>query len=171
MVKLTKSPSETKKLAEALAKGILKQETKSKKAIVIGLTGELGSGKTTFLHGFAKGLGIKQKILSPTFIIMRKFEIRNSKSETNSKFQIPKFKTFYHIDCYRIEKPKEILDLGFKEIISNPRNIVAVEWADRIRKILPKDTRRLRFEFLDKNKREIKFNYIPLRISKKTEFH
>ena len=93
MVKLTKSPSETKKLAEALAKGILKQETKSKKAIVIGLTGELGSGKTTFLQGFAKGLGIKQKILSPTFIIMRKFEIRNSKSETNSKFQIPKFKS------------------------------------------------------------------------------
>lgn len=147
MVKFTKSPSETKKLAEALAKGILEQETKSKKAIVIGLTGQLGSGKTTFLQGFAKGLGVKEKILSPTFILMK-------------KFQIPKSKTFYHIDCYRLEKPEEILALGFKEIISNPGNIVAIEWTERIRKILPKNTFWLKFEFINKNKRKIKLKLV-----------
>lgn len=152
---LAKSPSETKKLAEALAKGILEQETKSKKAIVIGLTGKLGSGKTTFLQGFAKGLGIKEKILSPTFIIMRKFEIRNSKSKTNSNVSNSKFQTFYHIDCYRVEKPKEISDLGFRQIIKNPQNIVAIEWAERVRKILPKNTFWLKFKFISKNSRKI----------------
>ncbi len=151
---LTRSPSQTKRLGEILAKEILKNK-KKKRALVLGLEGELGGGKTTFLQGFAKGLGVKEKILSPTFIIMRKFEIRISKFETNSKFKIPKSKTFYHIDCYRIEKPKEILDLGFKEIISNPQNIVAVEWTDRIRKILPKDILMLKFKFINKNTREI----------------
>jgi len=117
--------------------------------------GDLGGGKTTFLQGLAKGLGVKEKVLSPTFIIMRKFEIRNPKFETNSKFQIPKFQTFHHIDCYRIKKPKEILDLGFKEIISDPKNIVVVEWADRVSRIIPKGALWLSFEFVDKNKRKI----------------
>ena len=65
------------------------------------------------------------------------------------------FKCFYHIDCYRISKPKEILDLGFKEIISNPQNIVAIEWADRIKKILPKKISILKFDFINRNQREI----------------
>jgi tRNA threonylcarbamoyladenosine biosynthesis protein TsaE len=144
---LSKSAGQTKKLGESLAKELLK-EKEQKGAFVLGLEGDLGGGKTTFLQGFARGLGIKQKILSPTFIIMRKFEIRNSK-----------FKYFYHIDCYRIQKVKEILDLGFKEILSRPENIVAVEWAEKISKILPKDILTLEFEFINKETREIVLKY------------
>ena len=140
---LTKSTEETKKLGEKLAKKILFDSPEKRgKAMIIGLFGDLGGGKTTFLQGFAKGLGIKEKILSPTFILMK-------------RFRIPKFKIFYHFDCYRISKPKEILDLGWKEIISNPQNIVAVEWADRIDKILPKDALRLKFAFIDETTRKI----------------
>lgn len=135
---ITKSPSQTKKIGEILAKEVLKTKPK-KSAFTFGLEGDLGGGKTTFLQGFAKGLGIKEKIVSPTFIIMRKI------------------KTFYHIDCYRIQKPKEILDLGFKEIISNPQNIVVIEWADKIKKILPEDVIILKFRFVNKNKRKITF--------------
>ncbi|MCK4473942.1 tRNA (adenosine(37)-N6)-threonylcarbamoyltransferase complex ATPase subunit type 1 TsaE [Candidatus Parcubacteria bacterium] len=133
---LTISPLQTKKIGEILAKEILKTKP-LKTGFVIGLKGNLGGGKTTFLQGFAKGLGIKEKITSPTFVIMKNY------------------KNFYHIDCYRIYKPKEILDLGFKKIISNPKNIVAIEWAERIKKILPKNTIWLTFEFIDKNKRKI----------------
>jgi len=140
---ITNSPLQTKNLAKKLAREILNCFS-TKKAVVIGLVGDLGGGKTTFLQGFARGLGIRQKILSPTFIIMKKFLISNSQ-----------FLNFYHIDCYRIKKPKELLALGFKEIISGPENIVAVEWADKIRKILPKDTLILKFEFIDENTRKI----------------
>lgn len=141
------NPSQTKKIGENLAKEILKTQPK-KGAFVLGLEGDLGGGKTTFLQGFAKGLGIKEKILSPTFILMKKFKIlQNSIGDT--------YVNFYHFDCYRIEKPKEVLDLGFKEIISNPKNIVAVEWSERIKKILPKNTLILKFEFIDKTKRKI----------------
>ena len=139
----TTSPSQTKKIGERLAGDTLKAGPR-KRAVVFGIIGNLGGGKTTFLQGFAKGLGIKEKILSPTFVIMKKFSISN--------FQ---FSNFYHIDCYRIKNPKEILALGFKEIISNPENIVAVEWADKIKKILPKETTWLNFEFINQKTRKI----------------
>lgn len=146
---LTKNPAQTKKLGEALAKEILKSQPKNR-AWVIGLEGDLGGGKTTFLQGLAKGLGIKEKILSPTFIIIRKSKIQNSKS---------KYENFIHIDCYRIEKPKEILDLDFKEIILNPQNIVTIEWAERIKKILPQNSLIIKFEFVNKNKRKITLSH------------
>ncbi len=126
-----------------MAKEILRKPLK-KTAFVIGLLGDLGGGKTTFLQGFAKGLGIQEKILSPTFVLMKRFQVIGYR-----------FQTFYHIDCYRIQKPKEILDLGFEKIIFGPKNIVAVEWAERIRKILPKDALIVKFKFINKNKRKI----------------
>lgn len=143
---LTKSSTQTKKLGESFAKNISKRSL-AKRAVVFGLIGDLGGGKTTFLQGFAKGLGVKEKILSPTFVIMKKFKINH--------LTIKQFSHFYHIDCYRIEKPKEILGLGFKKIIFNPQNIIAVEWADRIRKVMPKDITTLKFEFINKNARKI----------------
>ncbi len=139
----TTSPFETKKIAEDFAKNILKRGF-CKKALVLALIGDLGSGKTTFLQGFAKGLRIKEKILSPSFVILKRFQV--------SSF---KFQDFYHFDCYRIQKPKEILDLGFKEIVSGPKNIVAIEWADRLSRVLPKNTITLSFDFLDKKTRKI----------------
>jgi len=65
------------------------------------------------------------------------------------------FHDFYHIDCYRIRKPKEILDLGFKKIISDPENIIAIEWADRIKNFLPKNALVLKFKFINKLNRKI----------------
>ncbi len=140
---LTYNPFQTKKLGEAIAKKILKSKIK-KNAFIVRLEGDLGGGKTTFLKGFAKGLGIKQRITSPTFVILRKFKVKDLR-----------FMYFYHIDCYRIKKPKEILDLGFGEIIKSPKNIIVIEWAERIRKILPKNTIILEFKFINKKIREI----------------
>ena len=140
---LTSNPSQTRKLGGSLAKQVLKSKL-GKKAFVIGLEGGLGSGKTTFLQGFAKGLGIKEKILSPTFIIFKKFKAAKAKS-----------RWFYHVDCYRIKIAEEILELGFKEIISDPRNIIAIEWLGRIKRILPADCLILKFQVINKNSRKI----------------
>lgn len=135
---VTKNYKETQKLGEKFAKKILKIP-QQKSAVVLGLQGNLGGGKTTFLQGFAKGLQIKEKILSPTFVILKRF------------------KNFYHIDCYRLKNEKDILELGFKEIISNPKNIVAIEWPERVKKVLPKDLIEINFKFIDENKREVNF--------------
>ena len=146
---LTNNPNQTKKLGEVLGKEISKTQLKNQ-ALVLGLKGDLGGGKTTFLQGLALGLKIKEKILSPTFVILKKFEIKNIHYPRTEKF-----KYFYHLDCYRIQKLKEILNLDFKKIVSNPKNIVAVEWADKIRKIMPKNTIWIEFEFVDIKKRKI----------------
>ena len=138
------SPTQTKRLGESLAKHILEKGLQDQ-VVIIGLVGELGTGKTCFLQGFAQGLHIRSKILSPTFAIMKKYKIQDTK-----------YKVFFHIDCYRIENTKEILDLGFADMCGNPTNIIAIEWADRVKKILPNNTLILKFRFLDKNKREIK---------------
>jgi len=139
----TKNPSETKKLGKILAKEIFR--LKLRRALVLKLEGDLGGGKTTFLQGFAKGLGIKEKILSPTFVILKKFKVQGLN-----------FETFYHIDCYRIRKPEEILSLGFKKIISAPKNIIAIEWAERLGKLSPSKSLKIRFKFIDKKIRRIK---------------
>jgi len=138
---LTTSSDQTKKLGKTLAQKALKSGSR-KRAFVIGLEGELGSGKTTFLQGFAKGLGIRGRVLSPTFIIIRRI------------------KNFYHIDCYRIQKPKELLLLGFEKIVGNPQNIIAIEWADRVKKILPKNTVMIKFKIIDKQTRKIQVKHL-----------
>jgi len=132
---ISESVEKTRRIARDLAKRFLK--LRQKKALIIGLTGELGSGKTVFVQGFAQGMGVRGKIVSPTFILMRRHA------------------NFYHFDCYRIKKPKEILDLGWREIISNSQNIVLIEWAEKIKKILPKKYIKIKFEHVDRNKRKI----------------
>lgn len=149
---LSNNPSQTKRIGKALAEKILKGEPE-KIAQILALQGDLGGGKTTFLQGFARGLGVKDKILSPTFVILRKFKIKRQSCRESKA--TAKFKTFYHIDCYRIEKPKELLSLGFKRIVSDSQNIVAVEWAEHIKKILPQNAISINFEFISKNKRKI----------------
>lgn len=145
---LSKNPLQTKKIGEDLAGKILRNF--KNKNLIIGLEGDLGGGKTTFLQGFARGLKVKKKVLSPTFVIIKKFTIPENKGNRS------RFKYFYHIDCYRIKKPKEMMDLGFKKIISDAGNIVAIEWVNRIKKITPKDIFLLKFKFINEEKREIK---------------
>ena len=137
---VTKNFRETQKFGEKFAKDVLSLSQK-KTAVAIALSGNLGAGKTTFLQGFAKGLGIKEKILSPTFVIMKRFKIKKG--------------NFYHIDCYRINNPKNILELDFEKIISDSKNIVAIEWPEKIKKLLPKKSVMIRYKLIDKNTREI----------------
>jgi len=150
----TNSAKETQKLGENFAKNILNLPSKNS-ATVLCLNGNLGGGKTTFLQGFAKGLGIKERILSPTFVILKNFKIKNIATPKNKYFS-----SFYHIDCYRLNKPTEILELDFKNIIKNPKNIVAIEWPEKIKKVLPKNIIKIDFKFIDENKREINFKNV-----------
>ncbi|MDP3052711.1 MAG: tRNA (adenosine(37)-N6)-threonylcarbamoyltransferase complex ATPase subunit type 1 TsaE [bacterium] len=140
------SSSETKKFAGLLAKKVLKKPSKNS-ALVIGLSGDLGAGKTTFVQGFLKAIGVKKRITSPTFVLIKNYQIT----------KLPN-RHIYHIDCYRFQKPKELLKLEFKEIINNPQNIILIEWAEKIKKILPKkNVIWLKFDYGKKeNERNIK---------------
>jgi tRNA threonylcarbamoyladenosine biosynthesis protein TsaE len=135
---VSSSPNQTRKIAKLLAKELKGEE-------VICLIGDLGGGKTTFAQGLALGLGIKEKITSPSFVLIKKYKIPK------------KSKILYHIDCYRLRTTQDILDLGFEEIISQKNAFVVVEWADKIKKILPKKRLEIKFTYAGKNKRKISF--------------
>jgi len=139
------SATQTRKIGASLAKKILNFPL-SKNAVVVTLKGDLGSGKTTFAQGFLTGLGIKKKATSPTFVLLRRFALNNKK-----------FADFYHIDCYRINNITETSFLGIEKIVKNPKNIVLVEWPEKIDRILPAKRIKVHFRYGEKqNEREIR---------------
>jgi len=150
---ISESPAKTQAIAQQLAAELLHKKP-ANHALVFGLQGDLGAGKTTFLQGFANGLGIQEIVNSPTFIIMKKFVIPGKKNLHSASNQVH-FKHFYHFDCYRLQDPREILLLGFADIIADPKNIVAIEWPENIQEYLPDTVRIITFEHGKEQKRII----------------
>lgn len=164
---ITENSKQTQKLGEMLAEEIKNgpASTRGDRSLtrggkIICLSGELGSGKTTFTQGLLKGLKVKGPYTSPTFLVMKHYkkEISNSKSQIPNKYQNPKskIKNIYHMDAYRVDA-KDILNLGWEEIINNKSNVIIIEWADRISSIIPKGALWISFEWMDENKRKISF--------------
>ena len=131
---ISRSKLQTQKFAIRLVRKILKANRleRSRRATVIALSGDLGSGKTAFAQGFIKALGSKERVVSPTFIIFRKHSFLDKK--------------VFHFDLYRIKRAKELFGLGFKKIIKDSANIVLIEWPELIKKSLPKNTIWIKFE-------------------------
>jgi len=135
---ITKSTKETKDFGLRLAK-------KAQGGQIFALIGDLGGGKTYFTKGFAKGLGIKKVIQSPSFLLMKIYTIKKGR-----------VKYFCHVDTYRLKNPKEILEIGLREYLGQLDTITVIEWADKIKHILaPYPKTVLKFTFKDKNTRDI----------------
>ena len=130
---ITQSAEETAKFGESLANTLSRQSSvvsrqqgsKGRGATVICLYGDLGSGKTTFAQGFAKGLGIPSRLLSPTFIIVRRYEMPQSEG------------FLYHLDLYRVGGEKNLEGLGISEILTDSDSYVLIEWAEKLEGLLP----------------------------------
>jgi len=125
MKKILKSEKEMDKFASSVAKKI-------KPGDVLALKGDLGSGKTTFTKGLARAMGIKKSIQSPTFVLLRPYDVGKKIAKEKC------IKMLVHVDAYRIDEPDELLDIGLVEFINDPASVVVIEWADKIKKILPR---------------------------------
>ena len=123
----------------------------SGKAVVVGLYGELGAGKTAFMQCIAKALGVGEKVLSPTFVIMKIYDITKI-DDISSKLN---FDHLIHVDAYRMDSSDELLHLGWQEIISNPKNLILIEWPERVTDVMPEHTRVNLRVLSDENSREI----------------
>lgn len=144
MEMVLKSLKDTQKLAVKIAKDLPKGGPS-----VVALYGDLGSGKTTFTQFLAKAFGIKEKILSPTFTIIKTFPIPDSQRK------IGDFSALVHIDTYRLKSAKELLGLGLKDILNNKNNITVIEWPEKIEKYLPKNTIRIYFNVVSEKERKV----------------
>lgn len=151
----TKSPQETAQVAQELGYYLVKskesrvksEKAGSAKATIVCLYGELGSGKTTFAGGFAKALGVNTRLLSPTFIIVRRYPL------------LKKLGFLYHIDLYRTEGEKDLTGLGLSEILFDPDSIVLVEWAEKLGDLLPKKRWDIHLSLGDESTHIININY------------
>jgi tRNA threonylcarbamoyladenosine biosynthesis protein TsaE len=118
----TFSEQQTRKLGEQLGALFIGGE-------VIALSGELGSGKTVFVHGLAEGLSVRETVHSPSFTIMNEYSGRLS---------------LYHFDFYRLKTEEEVWNLGWQDYL-NSTGINVIEWADRFPKVLPEERLEITF--------------------------
>ena len=115
--------------------------SKLRKGDILALSGELGSGKTCFTTGLARGLGVSEnyQITSPTFTLINEYKARCN---------------LYHFDLYRLNGYSEFEDLGYEEYFSG-EGVVVIEWAEKISDILPPSAFFIKFEYVDENSRKI----------------
>ena len=130
-IKISKNIKDTGRIAQVFMAQILKNKNTKKRmgALVVGLSGELGTGKTAFTQAISKYLGIKRRINSPTFVLMKKYPLKNNQ-----------YKFLFHIDAYRLKNEKELLHLGWDEIINNKEHLIFIEWPENVIKIMPKNS-------------------------------
>ena len=135
------------------ARGIfakLEKSSQSNQATILALQGDLGSGKTAFVKALAEVLGIKEIVTSPTFVIEKIYTLEKKSQNTAQSFS-----KLIHIDAYRLDRPEELAKLGWAEICANPKNLICIEWPERLSSLIPSDALHLRFTFIDEQTREI----------------
>lgn len=124
-IKIGDVPKKATELADSIKK-FVSASPKRETAVVVALSGDLGSGKTFFTSTFAKILGVKEAVLSPTFVMMKSFPV------LNPEFKKLGFKKLVHFDVYRIEKKEEMAVFDWVGLVSDPSNIIFIEWAEKI---------------------------------------
>lgn len=128
----SRSPAETQALGERLG-------ARLERGAVVACTGELGAGKTCFLQGLARGLGVTSDVTSPTFVLINQYRGR-----------LP----VYHLDAYRTGSLTELVDLGLEEMLDGD-GVTVIEWADKLQPLLPARTIRVHLSGLGDEPREI----------------
>lgn len=121
MQKTSNSPEQTIQLGKKIA-------AKLKGGDIVLLHGDLGAGKTTLVKGIALGLGIRDEILSPTFTLMNVYGIKTLKQKN--------IKTLVHIDTYRLENEKQLIEIGAEDYLGDQNTICVIEWPEKLKKLL-----------------------------------
>jgi tRNA threonylcarbamoyladenosine biosynthesis protein TsaE len=137
---ITNSLEETQTLAREWLNS-LPEETNE--AVILGLYGNLGSGKTTFTQSLGRELGISQDMTSPTFVIQKIYETKHKH-----------FKRLIHIDAYRLNEGRELQVLNFEELVNNKNNLIVIEWPENVKEILPDNHIKIYCEFVDEKTRK-----------------
>ncbi|MBI4134609.1 MAG: tRNA (adenosine(37)-N6)-threonylcarbamoyltransferase complex ATPase subunit type 1 TsaE [Candidatus Sungbacteria bacterium] len=139
----------------ALAKNVLSRIARGWRAHLILLSGNLGSGKTTFVQMVAKQLGVRERVLSPTFVFVHEHEIF-PKATRDKGHGTWAFKKLIHVDAYRIETKRDFDAIGLSRYTKDSENLVLIEWGERIQKWLPEPDLVVEFDHHRPHLRKVK---------------
>ena len=114
------------------------------------LSGELGSGKTTFTKAFASAIGVKEVVTSPTFVILKRYHLSEAKNDISE---------LIHTDCYRLSSPDDAYSIGLDEYFARTDVVTLIEWPEKIESIIPAHAKKISFEYVDENTRKISYNF------------
>lgn len=145
MEHITHSAAETRQLAQRFAETLHGGE-------VLCLYGDLGRGKTTFVQGLGKGLGITRNVNSPTFLIMRSYKLSTLDEEVMGNSL---GKTLYHVDLYRLEHEQEMIDIGLFDLMHDPDAIVVIEWPEKLGALVLNERIDIHFDYIDEDSKSI----------------
>ena len=145
----------TKKTKEKAKEENTEKTHENNTATIVALSGDLGSGKTTLTKYLAKILGIKENIISPTFVLLKNYNLENNREVLDGNMREIPFRNFTHIDAYRFEKSSELLNLDWQNLISNSENLIILEWPEMVQDILPIDILKVSLEHIDEKNRKI----------------
>ena len=123
-------------------------------ATIVALSGDLGAGKTTLTQAIACELGVKENVISPTFIIMKSYDLPPAQK---SLIGARAHSRLIHIDAYRLESHTELEKLGWDELIVDPKNLIFVEWPERVAEIIPATAHKISLAHKNDEEREIEF--------------
>lgn len=154
MIKEVKSLEELRAVAEGFLRDVA-QTPSEKRATIVGLSGDLGAGKTAFVKCVADVLGIRETITSPTFILEKVYTI------PRGPLLGARFTKLVHIDAYRLEGGNEMHALGWEEIIADPQNLILIEWPEQVADAMPKEMTVIHFEYVDEKTRTVNFAPSP----------
>ena len=130
------SLAETEHIAENWLGLISNKYADHDEALIVGLSGHLGAGKTAFTKAIAKLLGVTEEVTSPTFVIMKmydlKYEAKNSTSQTGAKIVETPWKRLVHIDAYRLERREELGALDWEKLVADRNNLILIEWPENV---------------------------------------
>lgn len=133
----TKSEADTREEGARFAKSLKGGE-------IVALYGDLGAGKTAWVKGMAEGLGIRERILSPTFVLLQCHSLKQSRIK-NQELRI---KQLCHVDAYRLKSAQELIAIGIEEYFGQPETVTVIEWAERVEEFLKgKKVIRVKFKF------------------------
>lgn len=124
-------------------------EPQKKQATIVGLSGDLGAGKTAFVKCVANILGITDVITSPTFVLEKIYSI------PSASFLGDRFSKLIHIDAYRLESGDEMSHLGWNLLCEDPSNLILLEWPEQVASAMPKDMMKISFEYVDERARRV----------------
>lgn len=144
MEKIISSPEELETFAASF---VAELSPRSAEATLVTLSGELGAGKTAFTKAVAKTLGVEEVVTSPTFVLEKIYGLPTTVS----------FSRLVHIDAYRLSSGADLAPLGFDELMKPPRNLILLEWPEKVADALPAPALHVLFSVREDGSRHITY--------------